>query len=95
MSTLLLLLAGAALGLGLSLRLDPPLPPTSPHLAPWMARLDSDGSGAISRVEYVQISDGLVPFDLVDTSRDGGIDTRELEVFLRTIDPMWTFSEPD
>jgi Ca2+-binding EF-hand superfamily protein len=94
-STLLLLLAGAVLGLGLSLRLDPPMPPPSRHLAPWMSRLDADGSGAISRNEYVQISDGLISFDIVDRSGDGAIDTRELEVFLRTVDPMWTFSEPD
>jgi hypothetical protein len=94
-STLLLLLAGAVLGLGISFRLAPPTTPPSRHLVPWMSRLDADGSGAITRDEYVQISDGLISYDLLDRNSDGAIDTRELEVFLRTVDPMWTFSEPD
>ena len=95
MRWLLLLLAAAALGAAVVLRLAPPRAEASPHITPWMARLDSDQSGAIERKEYVQISDGLIPFDLVDLSGDGDIDPRELEIFLRTVDPMWTFAEPD
>jgi len=92
---MLLLLAAGALGGGVFLHLQPPQPPVSRHLEPWMARLDADEDGHISRSEYVQISDGLIPFDLVDMDSSGTIGIRELEVFIRTVDPMWTFAEPD
>ena len=95
MRFVILILAAGTLGLGIYLRVAPPQDAPSQHMGPWMERLDSDGDMQISRVEYVQVSDGLIPFDMVDFSGDGAIDMRELERFMRHVDPMWTFAEPD
>ena len=95
MKWILLTLASGALGGAIFLRVSPQKADASQRMVPWMQRLDKDANGSISRAEYVQISDGLISFDLVDLSRDGVIDNRELETFLRTVDPMWTFAEPD
>ncbi len=95
MRTLLLVVAAGALGLGIYLRVVPPQPEPSRHIEHWISRLDTDGDRRLSRVEYVQVSDGLIAFDMVDLSADGQIDSRELETFMRNIDPMWTFAEPD
>lgn len=95
MRALLLILAAGVLGLGIYLRAAPPQPEPSRHITHWMSRIDSNGDQALSRVEYVQVSDGLIPFDMLDLSADGQIDARELELFMRNVDPMWTFAEPD
>ncbi len=89
------MLAAGTVGLAGFLHLQPPRPAVSRHMDPWMARLDTDGDGRISRVEYVDISDGLIPFDLLDQDMSGAINTAEMEMFMRTVDPMWTFAEPD
>jgi len=95
MKWILLALAAAAVGTGIALQLNPPQAAASRHMGPWMERLDENKDGSISRAEYVQISDGLVAFDVVDLDGSGAIGQRELEVFLKTVDPMWTFPEPD
>ena len=95
MRALLLVFAAGALGLGVYLRVVPTQPDASRHIEHWIGRLDTDGDRTLSRVEYVLVSDGLIAFDMVDLSADGQIDSRELEIFMRNIYPMWTFAEPD
>jgi hypothetical protein len=95
MRWLFLLLAAGTVGLAGFFHLQPPKPAASRHMDPWMARLDGNADGLLSRVEYVEVSDGLISFDLLDQDNSGTINTAELEMFMRTVDPMWTFAEPD
>jgi hypothetical protein len=57
-------------------------------LAPFLAALDRDGSGAVEEGEWTALSWAAPPFSEADRDGDGRLDSAELAALLRGQDPM-------
>jgi hypothetical protein len=79
-----LALAGAA-GLAWLRDPQPRLPRTAGAV---LATFDRDGDGAVNGEEYARVSDGELPFEVLDADGDGRLAPWELEVILTSISPL-------
>ncbi len=71
---------------------DTPEPPPEPVATPAVVRLmgvlDQDRDGVLSKLEFREVAHPDLAFARVDTSGDGRVDARELEVLVRTRSPV-------
>jgi hypothetical protein len=62
--------------------------PRSPEIAREMLhRMDADQDGRVSPIEYEQVSDGLLVFEILDLNRDGALVLWEVDVLVRRLNP--------
>lgn len=67
-----------------------------PHLRPGpsapardlIAHIDGDGDGVISPAEYQRVSDGDLPFSVLDLDESGAIEGAEVDFYLAHISPL-------
>ncbi|HJN74863.1 MAG TPA: hypothetical protein QGF58_13100 [Myxococcota bacterium] len=72
------------IGVSLTSRPTPRAPRAAADLA---AVIDADRDG-VDAADYERVSDGIVPFELVDLDGSGELEAWELDVLLRTQSPL-------
>ncbi len=63
-------------------------PPPSQGAADLLVRVDQDGNGRIDPAEYARVTDGELPFRVVDADASGALEGWEIDAWIRSISPL-------